>query len=213
MIITFGFLVLYTAVQPYCTPGLSKTQACSLIAQFISLFSGLCLVLESYVLQDLISAGENDSTKQSIEIFGVLILVFNLLVLTWPVINVLMSAEFAEKVDRLFKKIKAILKNKQPITDSGGSPGISQQEGNLRADFNCFDAENRPGGVRTKDARADVVEIDPSYVSVLDGTLATGSTGADLLCPAPFSSEEAHLNRCGGAGASVAGTMMREAPI
>ena len=153
MIITFGFLVLYTAVQPYCTPGLSKTQACSLIAQFISLFAGLCLVVESYVQRDLISAGEGDSTNQSTEAFGVLIIGFNLLITIWPIINVLVSGEFAENADNIYNKLKEVLKPVQTMKDSGGHESVtnSQQQGNSTAvaNFNYIDENSTYKNVET----------------------------------------------------------------
>jgi hypothetical protein len=115
MIITFCFLVLYTAVQPYCTPGLSKTQACALIAQFISLFSGMCLVVEFYVQKDLINAGETDDTNQLSEFFGSLIIGINLFMASWPMIMVFMSGQFAEVVEKISERFKAFQKQKKPI--------------------------------------------------------------------------------------------------
>jgi hypothetical protein len=122
MIITFCFLVLYTAVQPYCTPGLSKIQACALIAQFISLFCGLCLVVDSYVQKDLISAGEVNTTNQSSEIFGKSIIMANIVVMVWPFFNVMISAKFSETTDQYFKKVKAIFKPEIPLVKDYNRP-------------------------------------------------------------------------------------------
>ena len=126
MIITFGFLVLYTAIQPYCTSGLSKTQTCTLISQFISLFSASCLVVTSYVQKDLISAGEADATSQTAELFGGLIIGANLLVAVLPAIIVLMSAEFAEKWDIGLKQVRAFMKkDNQSASDSNGAETLN----------------------------------------------------------------------------------------
>ena len=108
MLITFSFLILYTALQPYCTPGLSKTQACALIAQFISLFSGICLIVESYEQKDEISAGQGDTTGQATEIFGVLIMGINLVIMAWPSIMFFTSGEFSEKYEAILDKLKSI---------------------------------------------------------------------------------------------------------
>jgi hypothetical protein len=116
MIITFTFLVLYTAVQPYCTPGLSKTQACSLIAQFVTLFAGMCLVVEFYIQKDLISAGEVDITNQSSEVFGSFIIGINLLVASWPTIMLLMSDDFEFYLGIISRLLKNFFHNAQPST-------------------------------------------------------------------------------------------------
>jgi hypothetical protein len=97
MLITFFFLILYTGLQPYCTASLSKTQACSLIAQFITLFSGLCLVVESFIKKELKRAGQADTTDQASVAFSILIFGMNLIILAWPVVLLVTSGEFAEK--------------------------------------------------------------------------------------------------------------------
>ena len=108
MLITFSFLILYTALQPYCTPGLSKTQACALIAQFISLYSGICLIVESYEQKDEILAGQSDTTGQATEVFGVLIMGINLVIMAWPSIMFFTSGEFSEKYEAILDKLKSI---------------------------------------------------------------------------------------------------------
>jgi hypothetical protein len=183
MIITFGFLVLYTAVQPYCTPGLSKTQACALISQFISLFSGLCLVIESYIQRDLINAGEVDTTNQSIEIFGALIISFNLLIAAWPIVNVLISAEFAENADHLCKKLKGLFKqNKTAYV------GIDHRENHSETRFQQGMVESASTLVTIHPGLKD----DSSYTSesVLGGAQETISTDVGLPCTQPFSPKD-----------------------
>jgi hypothetical protein len=143
MIITFCFLVLYTAVQPYCTPGLSKTQTCSLIAQFISLYAGMCLVIDSYVQKDLVSAGQSDSaTAQTSDVFGFLIVAVNLIICAWPVIMVVMSEEFSAQIDVLSKKLQKLLKLNQ-----ANGQDIAHLESNLnrpRINPAIGDAELQP---------------------------------------------------------------------
>jgi hypothetical protein len=127
MLITFFFLILYTALQPYCTASLSKTQACSLIAQFITLFSGLCLVVESFIKKELKRAGQADTTDQSSVAFTILIFGMNLIITAWPVILVVTSGEFAEKFNsktlRSFNPFNFMFSNgsesEDTVSDSG----------------------------------------------------------------------------------------------
>jgi hypothetical protein len=109
MIITFFFLILNTAFQPYCTPNLSKTQACVLIAQFISLFSGSCLIVESYIQKERIRAGQPITTNQNSSVFEVLIVGINLIVCAWPWTLIFMSGEFTEKFEAFSAKLKSTL--------------------------------------------------------------------------------------------------------
>jgi hypothetical protein len=46
MLFTFVFLGLNTVLQPFCTLPLSRLQSCSLLAQIITLFGGLMLILQ-----------------------------------------------------------------------------------------------------------------------------------------------------------------------
>jgi hypothetical protein len=127
MLITFFFLILYTALQPYCTASLSKTQACSLIAQFITLFSGLCLVVQSFIKKELKRAGQADTTDQSSVAFSILIFGMNLIITAWPVILVVTSGEFAEKINsktlRSFNPFNFMFSNgsesEDTVSDSG----------------------------------------------------------------------------------------------
>jgi hypothetical protein len=114
MIITFSFLVLYTLCEPFCTPGLSNAMLCSLIAQFLSLYSGICLVVESYIQKDLINAGQDDTTSQASSIFEVLIVGINLAMRVWPFIMFLVSGAFEGKLEVVLKPIQAFLKVKEP---------------------------------------------------------------------------------------------------
>jgi hypothetical protein len=123
MIITFSFLVLYTVFQPFCTPGLSKTMSFTLIAQFISLYAGICLVVEAYKQKDLINAGQDDTTSPVSGVFGTLIVGINLALFLWPFIMVLASGEFAEKFELVSKQIQTFLKiekhhDSEPISNN-----------------------------------------------------------------------------------------------
>jgi hypothetical protein len=127
ILITFCFLIFYTALQPYCTANLSKTQTCSLIAQFITLFSGLCLVVESYIKKELKRAGQVDTTDQSSAIFGTLILGINLIISAWPLILISMSGGFVGRLSTIKSKcinpskFKSELAHKEhmPVSESG----------------------------------------------------------------------------------------------
>jgi hypothetical protein len=174
MIITFCFLVLYNSVQPYCTPGLSKTQACTLISQFISLFSASCLVVTSYVQKDLISAGEADATNQTTEIFGGLIIGANLLVAIWPVINVLMSAEFIAKMDLGLKAIRASINFNQEVVDN-------KQE-TARGD-NC--QQNVKHETQTQTGCNDDTEISTSWADLGFDSIVERSEEAVFVMPVP----------------------------
>jgi hypothetical protein len=114
MIITFSFLVLYTVCQPFCTPGLSNAMSCSLIAQFLSLYAGICLIIESYVQKDLINAGQDDTTSPASTIFEALIVGINLALFVWPLIMFLLSGNFAKMLEEASKPIQAFLKVKEP---------------------------------------------------------------------------------------------------
>ena len=133
MIITFFFLVLYTALQPYCTSGLSKTQACALIAQFISLYSGICLIIDSYIRKDQTDAGVSDTTSQFSSVLEILILGSNLVMLVWPGVMFLLSGEFAEKYEILTAKVKSLLQPSEPASkpidnqDDGGTHNEARQ--------------------------------------------------------------------------------------
>ncbi len=109
MIITFCFLVLYTSVQPYCTPSLSKAQACCLISQFFGLFSGICLEMNSYVQYNLGHSGQKDTTGQSSAVYEVLIIGVNIIVCICPMALAFMSEEFSETREGCFTKFKSFI--------------------------------------------------------------------------------------------------------
>lgn len=125
MIITFCFLILYTAVQPYCTPSLSDTQACCMISHFFILFSGLCLVVNSYIRKDLSDAGQVDDTGPSSAVFEVLIIGSNLIMCVWPMLLGFKSGDLSEKWKVLSTKFKSIINSQNtvaaiPVTTTAG---------------------------------------------------------------------------------------------
>jgi hypothetical protein len=109
MIITFCFLILYNTVQPYCTPSLSQSQACCLISQFFSLFSGLCLVVNSYIRKDLNQTGQTDTTSRDSAVFEALILGVNLIICVLPILLFVKSEEFSEIWIVFSTKFKSII--------------------------------------------------------------------------------------------------------
>jgi hypothetical protein len=177
MIITFCFLVLYTAVQPFCTPSLSKTQACCLISQFFSLFSGICLIVNSYIEKDLMNAGVPDSTVQSSGVFRSLIVVVNLIICAWPVVLVIISGEFAKKWDVFSAKFKSLM-HPQFLPGSESIPEVKEPNstsadlGAITSESDCMKQESSVAIDFVQPAtHADNVECDITDAESLQCTL------------------------------------------
>jgi hypothetical protein len=84
LLITFIFLGLNNSCRPYCTYGLSNLHSLSLVAQFITLFGGVVLVLQYYIRREAIQAGEEDKTTVQNSLIQVLIFACNGAILIWP---------------------------------------------------------------------------------------------------------------------------------
>ena len=84
------FLALLTSIKPYCTEGLSNLQSCTLISEFITLFSGIMLVLDNYMHNEASRAGEPDDLTYQREIIGALILLSNFTVMAWPALQLVL---------------------------------------------------------------------------------------------------------------------------
>jgi hypothetical protein len=80
-----------------------------LISQFFSLFSGLCLVVNSYIRKDLSHAGQIDTTGQSSAVFEALIIGGNLSICVLPIILFFNSEEFSEIWTVFSTKFKSII--------------------------------------------------------------------------------------------------------
>jgi hypothetical protein len=102
LLITFFFLGLNNTCRPYCTDGLSNVHSLSLVAQFITLFGGVVLVLHTYMRREAIQAGEKDSTSTENSMIEFLIFFSNGTLLIWPaiqMINVKMIKSIARTSD------------------------------------------------------------------------------------------------------------------
>lgn len=49
LLVTFVFLALNAAYKSFCTEGLSRLHSLTLVAQFITLYGGLVLIVEDYL--------------------------------------------------------------------------------------------------------------------------------------------------------------------
>jgi hypothetical protein len=90
MLTTFVFLGLITSIKPYCTVGLSSLQICSLVAEFITLFSGILLVINEYIGADKRRTGQSNSDMDyQTQIVAFMIFVSNFLVMVWPFVQII----------------------------------------------------------------------------------------------------------------------------
>jgi hypothetical protein len=104
ILITFVFLSLITALRPYCTVGLSNLQSCALMAQFITLFGGILMIIDNYLSEEAQSAGETTSQVQQ-NIVTYAIYAANLTVMMWPVLQLAIMGQLAETVVTLKKSL------------------------------------------------------------------------------------------------------------
>ena len=96
LIITFVFLAITSSCAPFCTAGLSNLHSLTLVAQFITLYGGLVLIVEDYILQALQAAGEADTTSSQTFIIYWLVYICNLAVICWPIIQFLLMTRKAD---------------------------------------------------------------------------------------------------------------------
>ena len=127
LLITFLFLALTSACKPFCTEGLSRLHALTLVAQFISLYGGLVLIVEDYIKQQLAAANQSDNTNDKTAIIYALVYLCNGAVVAWPAIQFLLlksPAEYAESIRSYIKK-KAGGRDQDPA-DGGGAEASAQ---------------------------------------------------------------------------------------
>ncbi len=96
LLITFVFLALNSTCKPFCTVGLSHLHSLTMVAQFITLFAGLVIIVEKYIRQTLIAAGEEDTTVEKISIVTYLVYLLNGAVMVWPALDGFMQADPSE---------------------------------------------------------------------------------------------------------------------
>ena len=91
MLITFVFLGLITKLKPYSADSLGSLQTCALFAEFITLFSGVLLIIDEYLEEENNNAGaSNSDVDYQIKIVAALIFASNFLVMSWPVFQLYM---------------------------------------------------------------------------------------------------------------------------
>ena len=91
--ITFFFLALNAACKPFCTEGLSRLSALTLIAQFITLYGGVVLIVEDFVKKERIASNEEDNTAGTLSIIYGLVYISNAAVCGWPGIQFLLVTD------------------------------------------------------------------------------------------------------------------------
>jgi hypothetical protein len=72
-----------------------------MVAQFITLFAGLVIIVENYIHQTLIAAGEADTTAEKISILTYLVYLSNGAVVAWPALDGFMQASPSETLAQL----------------------------------------------------------------------------------------------------------------
>jgi hypothetical protein len=106
LLITFLFLALTSTCKPFCTEGLSRLHSLTLVAQFISLFGGLVLIIEDYISAQLAVANESDNTSYKTSVIYVLVYLCNGAVAGWPAIQLLLLKSPFEIVEIIQANIK-----------------------------------------------------------------------------------------------------------
>jgi hypothetical protein len=104
---------LITALRPYCTVGLSNLQSCALMAQFITLFGGILLIIDKYLSEEAQNAGESVSPVQR-NLIAYSIYAANLAVMVWPFLQMVFLGQFAETIDKV-NKILWVFKKEKPV--------------------------------------------------------------------------------------------------
>jgi hypothetical protein len=128
LLITFFFLALTSTCKPFCTEGLSRLHALTLVAQFISLFGGLVLIVEEFISEQLAAANESDNTSIKTSIIHALVFLCNGAVVGWPIIQFLLLKSPLEIVEIIQAKIKNLTSGTDVASSEnvGGSSGGSQ---------------------------------------------------------------------------------------
>ena len=175
LLITFFFLALTSACKPFCTEGLSRLHALTLIAQFISLFGGLVLIVEDYISAQLVAANENDNTSNTTSIIYALVYLCNGSVVGWPIIQLLLLKSPLEIVEIIRAKIKKLASGKFITCDNSDDSD---------SDSDANDKENVSGGgcgsggsccVDCREKQQDEVSAAPATLPT--GGMATGWMG------------------------------------
>jgi hypothetical protein len=112
LLITFIFLALTSACKPFCTEGLSRLHALTLVAQFITLYGGLVLIVEDYIKQQLAAANQSDGGSSKLVIIYGLVYLCNGAVVGWPAIQLVLLNSPADIAAEAQSKVKALASGK-----------------------------------------------------------------------------------------------------
>jgi hypothetical protein len=88
-----------------------------MVAQFITLFAGLVFILENYIRQALVTAGEVDTTSEKVSFITYLVYLFNGAVVVWPALDSFMQANPAEHLEQ-FKNMCASFVGSGKVVES-----------------------------------------------------------------------------------------------
>jgi hypothetical protein len=111
--ITFFFLALNAACKPFCTEGLSRLSALTLIAQFITLYGGVVLIVEDFIRKERSASNEEDNTSNIISAIYGLVYISNAAVCVWPAIQVLLAFDYVQYVQSAMKRFSSRTETQQ----------------------------------------------------------------------------------------------------
>ena len=156
LLITFFFLALTSACKPFCTEGLSRLHALTLVAQLVSLYSGLVLIVEDNISVQFSAANESDNTSGKTSILYALIYLFNGAVVGWPAIQFLLLNSPLEIVEIIRAKIKMLASGNLKVIvgdDDDGSDGDGDGSDDSNVGFDGGD-----GGIDSRKEHLDQLE-------------------------------------------------------
>jgi hypothetical protein len=119
--ITFFFLALNAACKPFCTEGLSRLSALTLIAQFITLYGGLVLIVQEFVKRELFASNEEDNTSGTLSVIYGLVYISNAAVCGWPVFQFLLVIDPAQFMLSAIKRASSRNETKQDKNNDSNS--------------------------------------------------------------------------------------------
>jgi hypothetical protein len=180
-LITFIFLLLHLACQPYCTQGLNSLQSFSLISQFLTLFCG---ILIGY-MQNMARTGSDASEQEDARVFGSIIVTINCSTLVFPLLRKYTTGTHVELIETLIAVATF------PLTCwmkwCGGQKRrdarIAKEQAEEAARLEALLSRNR--GIKPLALNTDTADIDNCFAAI---ALATPSLSAPCRKAAtPFS--------------------------
>ena len=94
--ITFIFLMVNSGYSPYCTAGLNSLQTFSLVAQFLTLFVGIMIIVTQATMETDAEDGGDQGDATDKAVIGLMITVLNGSTLVWPMVRKLLAGEATE---------------------------------------------------------------------------------------------------------------------